>query len=339
MSLHVPDWVAAIDAAIATPRPRARPRKRARSHSPPSPLQPAFPPAVAPPPEVEALPLVVAPPPVVEVAPAVDPPSVDEDPADVQMADPPKRTGGHKPKNKLSEPVELSVFDILNTFRRRWFLSRANLLTNVISAQKAEDGNLSWVEFTPQFHSHLVKCAVALVPRLGLVSKVKRVMFVFILELLNGEDRMAFFELQKGGRKANNAQKEKRRLARKRSRAAKRERVREEAKAAKLPPRLRQCTACGREFASRKTTGRHKCPHSKVVRKVEVATGGQESHPRSRGKRGKPSATFTHPAPPVPSNWDAIPAVTGDSQDSPAICGRTVGNLWLCGDHCMATHG
>jgi hypothetical protein len=236
MSLHVPDWVAAIDATIATPCPRACPRKRAWSHSPPSPLQPAFPPAVAPPPEAEALPLVVAPPPVVEVAPTVDPPSVHEDPVDVQMADPPKRTGGHKPKNKLSEPVKLSIFDILNTFRWHWFLSRANLLTNVISAQKAEDRNLSWVKFTPQFHSHLVKCAVALVPRLGLVSKVKRVMFVFILELLNGEDRMAFFKLQKGGRKANNAQKEKRQLIQKRSRAAKREWVREEAKAAKLPP-------------------------------------------------------------------------------------------------------
>jgi len=106
------------------------------------------------------------------------------------------------------------------------------------------------------------------------------------------------------------------------------------------PPHLRQCMACGREFASRKTAGRHKCPHSKVVHKVEAATGGQESCPRFQGKRGKPSATFTHPAPPVPSNWDTIPAVTGDLWDSPAaICGRMVGNLWLCGDHYMATHG
>jgi hypothetical protein len=38
-------------------------------------------------------------------------------------------------------------------------------------------------------------------------------MFVYILELLNWEGHVAFFELQKGGRKANNAQKEKRRLA------------------------------------------------------------------------------------------------------------------------------
>ena len=140
-------------------------------------------------------------------------------------------------------PDGLSVFDIHNIFRRRWFLSRANLLTNVISAQKDEDGNISWVEFTPQYHSHLVKCAVALVPRP--VIKVKKVMFVYILELLNGKGNLAFFDLQMGGHKAGNAQKEKRRLARKRSRASKREREREAAKAANLPTRERQCVACG----------------------------------------------------------------------------------------------
>jgi hypothetical protein len=111
-------------------------------------------------------------------------------------------------------------------------------LTNIISAQKAKDRNLLWVEFTPQFHSHLVKCTVMLVPCLGLIFKVKQVMFVFILELLNEEDHMAFFTLQKGSCKANNTQKEKWQLAQKRSYTAKQEQVREEAKAAKLPPIL-----------------------------------------------------------------------------------------------------
>ncbi|KAI0282724.1 hypothetical protein BC826DRAFT_1044387, partial [Russula brevipes] len=128
---------------------------------------------------------------------------------------PQKPKGGSGPRRASPADAELSVFDIHNIFRRRWFLSRAHLLTNVISAQKDEDGNLSWVEFTPQYHSHLVKCAVALVPHP--VLKVKKVMFVYILELLNEGGHEAFFELQKGGRKANNAQKEKRRLARKRS--------------------------------------------------------------------------------------------------------------------------
>src|SRR5712691_8670870 len=128
---------------------------------------------------------------------------------------PPQPTGGVRPRKSTPEDVDLSVFDVLNIFRRRWFLSRANLLANAISAQKAEDGKISWVEFTPHFHSHLVKCAVALVPHP--VHKVKKVMFAFILELLDGEGDSAFFDLQKGGRQANNAQKEKRRLARKRS--------------------------------------------------------------------------------------------------------------------------
>ncbi|KAH9030354.1 hypothetical protein EDB85DRAFT_1891651 [Lactarius pseudohatsudake] len=175
--------------------------------------------------------------------------------------------------------VDLSVFDILNIFRRRWFLSRANLLANVISAQKAEDGNLSWVEFSPPYHSHLVKCAVALVPHP--IKVVKKVMFVFVLELLNGVGDLAFFELQKGGRKANNAQKEKRCLARKRSRAAKREREREAAKAAKLPLRERQCEACGRKFESRKTAKRHRCPVTKEasVRKEAAVVPAAQAAP------------------------------------------------------------
>src|SRR6266702_4128952 len=127
--------------------------------------------------------------------------------------------GGRKTQQATPEDVDLSVFDILNIFHHRWFLLRTNLLANVISAQKAEDRKITWVEFAPPFHSHLVKCAVALVPRP--ITRVKRVMFVYVLELLNREGHLAFFEFQKGGRKANNAQKEKRRLAQKRSHAAK----------------------------------------------------------------------------------------------------------------------
>jgi predicted RNA-binding Zn-ribbon protein involved in translation (DUF1610 family) len=173
-------------------------------------------------------------------------------------------------------------------------------LTNVISAQisqKDKDGNISWVEFTPQYHSHLVKCAVALVPHP--VLKVKKVMFAYILELLNGEGHMAFFELQKGGRKANNAQKEKRRLARKRSRAAKREREREAAKVAKQPPCERQCEACGHKFNSRKTASKHKCPKSKVVHMRKEAASGQASQSMSTAKEDTPPAIppLMHPLP------------------------------------------
>jgi DNA-directed RNA polymerase subunit RPC12/RpoP len=150
-------------------------------------------------------------------------------------------------------------------------------------------------------------------------------MFVFILELLNGEGDKAFFELQKGGHKANNAQKEKRCLARKRSHAAKRERDREAAKVAHGPPRFRKCVACGREFASCKTAGRHKCPNSKVVRKPVEAAVGKVSHPQPPALLGKPTATITPLAPPSPSHRSAIPVVTGDSQLQPDRTGHVRG--------------
>jgi hypothetical protein len=204
--------------------------------------------------------------------------------------------------------IDLSVFDVLNIFRRRWFLSRANLVANVTSAQKAEDGNFSWVEFAPPYHSHLVKCAVVLVPHP--VHVVKRVMFVYILELLNGVGNTAFFDLQKGGRKANNAQKEKKRLARKRRRAAKRERDREAAKAAKLPKRERQCGTCGRKFESRKTASKHKCvvPKGESVRVEAAAVPAAQVAPKA--KPIKPAATITPRAPPTRSNITPQQAVT-----------------------------
>ncbi|KAH9160938.1 hypothetical protein EDB89DRAFT_2162201 [Lactarius sanguifluus] len=124
---------------------------------------------------------------------------------------------GEKRNWSLPKDNNLLVFDILNIFHCRWFLSRDHLLANVISAQKVEDGKLSWVEFNPPFHSHLVKCTVMLVP--CPLHAVKWVMFVFILELLDGDGNHTFFNLQKGGHKANNAQKEKRRLARNRARS------------------------------------------------------------------------------------------------------------------------
>ena len=61
--------------------------------------------------------------------------------------------------------------------------------------------------FTPAYYSHLVDCAIALTPHP--VPKVKRVVYVYILELLNGEESLAFFDLKEGGRKANNIQDEK----------------------------------------------------------------------------------------------------------------------------------
>jgi hypothetical protein len=114
-----------------------------------------------------------------------------------------------KPMGKwsLSGNVELSVFDILNTFCWQWYLSIDLLRAQVLLAQKAKDGKIFWVEFAPQFHAHLVKCTVVLVPHP--IQKVKKVMFVYFLELLNGQGPWAFFNLTKGTRLAIQAQKEK----------------------------------------------------------------------------------------------------------------------------------
>ena len=281
-------------------RMRARPARSTRSN----PLPPSPPPL--PPSPVDA-----------EMVEVFAPPSAPPAEVPKARAAPGRRNDGRVLTAK--DDPSPGVFDILNIFRRQWFLSRSHLLANVLSAQKSEDGLISWVEFSPPFHSHLVKCALALVPRP--VPRVKRVMFVFILELLNQEGHLAFFDLQKGGRKANNAQKEKRRLARKRSRAAKREREREAAKAAKLPPRERSCLVCGRQFQSRKTAKRHKCArHSKVVRKVEAAAAGSSSHPAPPALEAPPPipvalppAPLTPLAPPAPSHNGAAPPVTGDS--------------------------
>jgi hypothetical protein len=118
-----------------------------------------------------------------------------------------------KPVGKwsLSGNVELSVFNILNIFHHQWFLSIDHLRAQALSAQKAEDGKIFWVEFLPPFHAHLVKCTVALVPHP--IQKVKKVMFMYILELLNGEESQSFFNLSKGQRIATQAQKEKQQLA------------------------------------------------------------------------------------------------------------------------------
>jgi hypothetical protein len=67
----------------------------------------------------------------------------------VTLIPPQNPTRGSKPKRGSPGGVELLVFDILNTFCQQWFLSWGYLLANVISAQKAKDGNISWVEFTP----------------------------------------------------------------------------------------------------------------------------------------------------------------------------------------------
>jgi hypothetical protein len=217
-------------------------------------------------------------------------------------------------KRSLLGHAKLSVFDILNTFRCHWFVSTDHLRTTVLSAQKAKDGKFFLVEFTPQFHAHLVKCAVVLVPHP--LHKVKQVMFVYLLELLNREGPLSFFNLAKGQRLATQAQKEKRRLTWRRNRTSRREhrKVAEEAKEGR--PQW-QCKSCGRKFASRKAVKRHRCPISK-------GASGPSGPEKGKGKAvnlsqlNKPTPcrpptpptpilTPSGPAPPPPFNPPPIP--------------------------------
>ncbi|KAH9974343.1 hypothetical protein BGW80DRAFT_1458406 [Lactifluus volemus] len=218
-----------------------------------------------------------------------------DSPGEGQAGTTPRAKGKPLTRRALSAADELSVFDIHNIFRRRWFLSRDHLVANVISAQKAEDGKVFWVEFAPQFHAHLVKCAVALVPRP--LNKVKKVMFGYILELLNGEGPQAFFDLSKGQRVASLALKEKRRLARKRNRASRQERRKAAAEAANGKPQ-RSCRYCKREFATRRAAKRHRCPFSKEDSDESGEASGKGKS-RAAPKPNKP-APKTRDAPPNP---------------------------------------
>jgi len=92
----------------------------------------------------------------------------------------------------MSLPSDPSVFDILNLFRCQWFLSRDWLVSNVTSAQRTDGLSIDWVEFPPAAHTHLVRCAIKLAPSVP-AAKVKRVMFVFLLEVLNGDGPVSSF--------------------------------------------------------------------------------------------------------------------------------------------------
>jgi hypothetical protein len=100
---------------------------------------------------------------------------------------PPIPSADRPPPSGVEEADTPSVFDVLNIFRQRWFLNRDHLIANILSAQKDERGKISWVDFQPHFHTHLVQRALALLPALCPVAKGKRCMFVFVLEVLDGD--------------------------------------------------------------------------------------------------------------------------------------------------------
>ena len=92
----------------------------------------------------------------------------------------------------MSLPSNPSVFDVLNLFRRHWFLLRDWLVSNIASAQRTDSLSIDWVEFPPAAHTHLVRCAIKLAPSIP-TAKVKWVMFVYLLEVLNNDGPMSSF--------------------------------------------------------------------------------------------------------------------------------------------------
>ena len=90
------------------------------------------------------------------------------------------------------------------TFRACWFIDKDWLVSFTVSAQRLKpDAPISWVEFVPKGHMHLVRCTLKLVPptRTLPVAKIKECMFSFLLEVLNGPGTApGFFAARKAGK-------------------------------------------------------------------------------------------------------------------------------------------
>jgi len=65
-------------------------------------------------------------------------------------------------------------------------------VSNVASAQQTDGLSINWVEFPPAAHTHLVRCAIKLAPSIP-TAKVKQVIFVYLLEVLNGDGPVSSF--------------------------------------------------------------------------------------------------------------------------------------------------
>ena len=104
------------------------------------------------------------------------------------------------PKPKHSPPT--AEEQCLQTFRSCWLIDKSWLISFVVSAQHATPSSaISWVKFMPQGHTHLVWSALKLVPPTKAlpITKIKEVMFQFILEVLNDSTPSAveFFKAHK----------------------------------------------------------------------------------------------------------------------------------------------
>jgi len=78
------------------------------------------------------------------------------------------------------------VFNVLNLFRACWFLNHKHLMSLILAAVKGGNNNdIMWIDLLPSTHTHLLHQAKALAPPSYPLSLLKRVMFMFLLEVVN----------------------------------------------------------------------------------------------------------------------------------------------------------
>ncbi|KAG2142256.1 uncharacterized protein EDB93DRAFT_1252317 [Suillus bovinus] len=108
---------------------------------------------------------------------------------------------------------ELSCFDMLNILRLRFYVERENLWSCVTMAMKDEAGCLNWITLQVAEHQKYVSVATSIilhgVDHPSLIPMVKRTLFVYLLEVLSGEDSSSFLKLQSGRVLDQRAQQEK----------------------------------------------------------------------------------------------------------------------------------
>ncbi|KAG8939899.1 hypothetical protein FRC03_005925 [Tulasnella sp. 419] len=189
----------------------------------------------------------------------------------------------------------------MSILSRHLFIDPSELLANITMATKDDCGKYTWIVLKKELHSTLARRVF------GLRSEVaqptfdeptfKEALFSFLLNTLNGKVAADFFDKKKIEANNNRANRERKRLTRKRSRAAKRERDREEKKvvagkddAATLKqssdkPSTRSCYVCNRRFSSRKRASRHKCPGPPEVKKPQEQV--IKASPAKRARRAR----------------------------------------------------
>jgi hypothetical protein len=70
---------------------------------------------------------------------------------------PPNPSADRPPPVGVKKATSPSVSDVLNIFHCQWFLNRDHLIANILSTQMDECSKISWVDFPPMFHTHLVR--------------------------------------------------------------------------------------------------------------------------------------------------------------------------------------